>query len=82
MSDQFDAVCETHSAVNGRQYLAFTVEAPGDHPAEFELQPSPLEDERLKEYSVDATDQDVGWVPAVYDDSWAVAWDPLDGYPR
>jgi hypothetical protein len=82
MSELFDAVCETHRAVNGRHYLAFTVEASGDRPAEFELQPSPLEYERLKDHSVDTADGDVGWVPAVYDDGWAVAWDALEGYTR
>ena len=86
MATQFDALCETHRAVNGRHYLSFTVADPGERPPEFDLQPSPLEYERLKDHSVepedDARDPDVGWVPAVYDDDWAIAWDALEGYSR
>ena len=46
-----DARCEQHKAVNGRHYLSFVVDGPADAPDEFELQPSPLEYERLKEHS-------------------------------
>ena len=65
------ATCETHEATNGRHYCSFGVEAPGDRPETFSVQPSPLEYERLKAYS----DGDgVGRVPVVYDDGWAVDW--------
>jgi len=74
---QYDAHCDEHRAVNGRHYLTFTVEAGSDLPDEFELQPSPLEYERLKEESGGSED-DVGQVPVVYDDAWAVDWDALE----
>ncbi len=72
---QYDADCETHKATNGRHYLSFVVDGPADAPEEFELQPSPLEYERLKEHS---TGDGVGQVPAVYDDGWAIDWDALE----
>jgi len=71
----YDAVCEQHEAVNGRHYLSFTVDGPADAPDEFELQPSPLEYERLKDHS----DGDgIRSVPAVYDDAWAIDWDVVE----
>lgn len=73
---QYDATCEQHKATNGRHYLSFVVDGPADAPEEFELQPSPLEYERLKEHSTGA-DDGVGQVPAVYDDGWTVDWDAL-----
>ncbi|MDS0259744.1 hypothetical protein NDI56_10100 [Haloarcula sp. S1CR25-12] len=76
MAPPYDAVCEEHKAVNGRHYLSFTVAAPSDLPEEFEIQPSPLEYERLKD---DSTGEDgVGQVPAVYDDGWAIDWESLE----
>jgi len=78
-----DARCTDHKARNGRHYLAFRVENPDGHPEEFSMQPSPAEYERLAEHSVDADDSlRVGWVPAAYDDGWAVDWDELDAYSR
>ena len=74
---QYQAVCDEHKAVNGRHYLSFTVESTGDLPDEFELQPSPLEYERLKDHSAGSEDG-VGQVPAVYDDGWAIDWDALE----
>ncbi|MBX0287799.1 hypothetical protein [Haloarcula salinisoli] len=73
----YDAHCEEHKAVNGRHYLSFTIEGAADLPDEFELQPSPLEYERLKEHSTGAEDG-VGQVPAMYDDGWAIDWDALE----
>jgi len=72
----YDAHCDEHKAVNGRHYLSFTVENASELPDEFELQPSPLEYERLKEHSTGA--DGVGQVPVVYDDGWAVDWDTLE----
>jgi len=73
----YDATCTEHRAVNGRHYLSFTVEASSELPDEFELQPSPLEYERLKEHST-GSDDGVGQVPAVYDDGWAIDWAALE----
>lgn len=72
---QYDATCDEHRAVNGRHYLSFAVDGPADSPDEFELQPSPLEYERLKDHSTGA--EGVGQVPVVYDNGWAVDWDAL-----
>jgi len=66
-----DETCEDHRATNGRHYLSFAVEAAGDRPETFSVQPSPLEYERLKQYS---DGDSVGRVPVVYDDGWAVDW--------
>lgn len=35
---QHEAVCEQHKAVNGRHYLSFAVDGPGDAPDEFEYE--------------------------------------------
>jgi hypothetical protein len=73
-----DARCNEHRAVNGRHYLSFTVVSTSELPEEFEIQPSPMEYERLKDHS---TGEDgVGQVPAVYDDGWAIDWDSLESY--
>jgi len=72
---QYDADCTTHKATNGRHYLSFVVDGTAGAPDEFELQPSPLEYERLKEHSAG---DGVGQVPAVYDDSWAIDWAALE----
>ncbi|MDS0282307.1 hypothetical protein [Haloarcula onubensis] len=73
---QSEAVCDEHRAVNGRHYLSFTVEGTSDLPDGFEMQPSPLEYERLKDHSTGA--DGVGQVPVVYDDGWAVDWDAIE----
>jgi hypothetical protein len=72
---QHEAICKQHKAVNGRHYLSFAVDGPGDAPDEFELQPSPLEYERLKDHS---GGDSVGRVPVVYEDGWAVDWDAIE----
>jgi len=73
---QYDADCETHKATNGRHYLSFVVDGPADAPDEFELQPSPLEYERLKEHSTG--ESGVGTVPLSYDEGWEIDWEALE----
>ena len=81
MRAQYDAVCAEHKATNGRHYIRFDVDGPSDAPDEFSIQPSPKEYGRLAEHSAepDETSADVGVVPAVYDDGWAIDWEAVDG---
>jgi len=71
-----DARCDEHQATNGRHYLSFTVLEPADRPETFELQPSPLEYERLKEHSTG--ESGVGTVPLSYDEGWEIDWEALE----
>ena len=69
------ATCENHRATNGRHYCSLAVDDAGQRPETFSLQPSPLEYERLTQYS---DGDSVGRVPVVYNDGWAVDWAAVD----
>jgi hypothetical protein len=82
MSTQYDAVCENYRNDNGRRHLRFKVEAPSDMPTTFSIQPSNDQFKRLMKYSDKqrVPQQEVGWVPVVYNNGWEIDWNSLSAY--